>query len=214
MKCVAWSRSLLVIVLALGLASCKTKPVTQLEYMPDMARQSSVRPEEADPKAPGGIGMRQPPAGTVPRGYQPYTIAQMDTVAANALSDPLDPTPDVLAAGKKYFNTYCIVCHGARGDGLGFVVPKFTQPPSLFSDKLVAWTDGRIFHTMTMGQGLMPSYASQIPAEQRWAIVKYVRVLQRAARPSAEDRLAARRSGIGFESDLPDTGKPVIWPAK
>jgi mono/diheme cytochrome c family protein len=214
MKCVAWTRSLLLALLALSLISCKTKPVTQLEYMPDMSRQASVRPEEADPKAPGGVGMRQPPAGTVPRGYAPYTIGLTDTLAANALANPLAATPDVLATGKKYFNVYCIVCHGARGDGLGYVVPKFTQPPILYSDKAMAWSDGRIFHTLTMGQGLMPSYASQIPVEQRWAIVKYVRALQRAAHPTAEDRLAARRSGVGLESDLPDTGKPVLWPAK
>jgi mono/diheme cytochrome c family protein len=88
------------------------------------------------------------------------------------------------------------------------------MPPVLFSDKVVNWTDGRLYHTITMGQGLMPSYATQILPEQRWAIVHYVRALQRAARPTAADLAAAKSSPLSLESDLPDTGKPVIWPKK
>jgi mono/diheme cytochrome c family protein len=208
-----WRFSLL-LLLAFGLASCKTKTVPILEYMPDMFRQPSVAAQDYDSLAPNGIGMRLPVAGTVPRDYEPYGIAQMDTVAANALANPLTPTRSVLEAGKKYYNTYCIVCHGARGDGLGYIVPKFTQPPVLYSDKVVDWTDGRIYHTMTMGQGLMPSYASQVLPEQRWAIVHYVRALQKAARPTAADLQAAKSSGISLDSDLPDTGKVEMWPKK
>jgi mono/diheme cytochrome c family protein len=84
----------------------------------------------------------------------------------------------------------------------------------LYSDKVVNWTDGRIYHTMTMGQGLMPSYASQVLPEQRWAIVHYVRALQKAARPTAADLQAAKSSGISLDSDLPDTGKVEMWPKK
>ena len=74
--------------------------------------------------------------------------------------------------GQKIFNTYCIVCHGPRGDGAGFVVPPFPRPPSLFSDKIVGLTDGRIFHVITKGQNnIMPSYASQIAPEDRWAVI-------------------------------------------
>jgi mono/diheme cytochrome c family protein len=214
MKYAMWARSLLLMGLAVGFVSCKTKPITQLEYMPDMYRQMSVRAQEYDATAPGGVGMRQPVIGTVPRGYEPYTIALTDTTAANKLVNPMARTADALAAGKKYYNTYCIVCHGARGDGMGYIVPKFTMPPVLFSDKVVNWTDGRLYHTITMGQGLMPSYASQILPEQRWAIVHYVRALQRAARPTAADLAAAKTSTLTLENDLPDTGKTVLWPKK
>jgi len=209
-----WKYSLLLLLTALVLASCKTKSYPQIEYMPDMYRQPSLHPQEYDSTAPNGVGMRPPVAGTVARGYEPYTVAIADTNAANALVNPLQPTEDVLAAGKKYFNTYCIVCHGARGDGRGFIVPKFTMPPVLFSDKVMAWPDGRIFHTMTMGQGLMPSYATQIPAAYRWTIVYYVRALQRAAHPTPEDLQVAKRSMITLDSDLPDTGSAQRWPAK
>jgi len=208
-----WKASTL-LLMALIFVSCKTKSYTQLEYMPDMYRQPSVQAQEYDPSTPNGVGMRPPVAGTVPRGYEPYDIAIMDTVAANALANPLLPTQDVMAAGQKYFNTYCIVCHGARGDGRGYIVPKFTMPPVLYSDKLMAWSDGRIYHTITMGQGLMPSYATQILPEQRWAIVYYVRALQKAAHPTPPDLQAARRSTFTLDDDLPDTAKVQRWPKR
>ena len=208
-----WKVSTL-LLLALGLASCKTKSFTQLEYMPDMYRQHSMHAQEYDPTVANGEGMRLPVAGTVPRGYEPYTIAITDTNAANALPNPLHPTTDVMEAGRKYFNTYCIVCHGARGDGMGYIVPKFTMPPILYSDKVMAWSDGRIYHTITMGQGLMPSYATQILPEQRWAIVYYVRALQKAAHPTPQDLQAARSSLITLDTDLPDTAKSQRWPTK
>jgi mono/diheme cytochrome c family protein len=128
--------------------------------------------------------------------------------------NPLEPTPDVLESGKKYFNTYCIVCHGARGDGRGYIVPKFTMPPSLFSDKLIHWTDGRIYHTVTLGQGLMSSYATQLRPSQRWAVIHYVRALQRAANPTETDLATMKREGLSLETDLPDTGKATLWPKK
>jgi mono/diheme cytochrome c family protein len=205
---------LMLICVGVTITACQRKPITQMEYMPDMYRQMSVKPQEYDPTAPAGIGMRQPVEGTVPRDFEPYVIPLTDTTAANALNNPLPASAEMLAMGRKYYDTFCIVCHGARGDGRGYIVPKFTMPPVLHSEKVRHWPDGRIFHTITLGQGLMPSYASQIPAEERWAIVHYVRALQRAANPSAEDLQAARTSPITLESDLPDTGKVERWPKK
>jgi mono/diheme cytochrome c family protein len=207
-------RAAVLTLAAFTVVSCTTKKYTQLEYMPDMYRQLSLRPQEPDASAPAGVGMRQPPPGTVPRDYEPYMIGVTDTTLANAMSNPLQPTPEVLAAGRKYFNNYCIVCHGARGDGRGFIVPKFTMPPPLFSDKVVHWSDGRIYYVISNGQGLMNSYASQLLPEQRWAIIHYVRALQRAARPSPDDVAASRMSPYTLDDDLPDTARTQAWPAK
>lgn len=211
MKYAAWICSLVALMLLTG---CKTKKTTQLEYMPDMARQISVRAQEADPTAPNGIGMRQIPAGTVPRDYQPYTLGLADTMDANKLVNPLPRTEDVLETGKKYYDTYCIVCHGARGGGDGFIIPKFTQPPSLYSDKLLNWPDGRIYHVITLGQGLMASYATQLLPEQRWAVIHYIRALRKAAHPDAADLAAAQSSSISLASDLPDTAQKSVQPKK
>ncbi len=205
MKYAAWICSLLMAATLLG--GCKTKSQPLVEYMPDMYHQISVRAQEYDPTAPGGVGMRQPVAGTVARGYEPYPYTFADSLLADQMVNPLLPTQDVLETGRKYFDTYCIVCHGARGDGHGYIIPKFTQPPSLYSEKLLNWTDGRIYHTITLGQGLMNSYATQLLPEQRWAVVHYVRALQRAAYPTADDLQAAKDSTFTMESDLPDTAK-------
>lgn len=192
MKSVAWICSLL--ALALLFAGCKTKSYPIVEYMPDMYHQISLKAQEYDPAAPNGVGMRQPVAGTIPRGYEPYPYAFADTTLADQLINPLPMTAEILEVGRKYYNTYCIVCHGERGDGLGFIVPKFTQPPPLFSEKLLRWPDGRIYHTISLGQGLMSSYATQLLPEQRWAVVNYVRALQRAAHPTEDDLAAAKKS--------------------
>ncbi len=196
------------------LMSCGKKSIPTLEYMPDLYRQASMKAQEWDPHSPNGVGMKVPPAGTIPVNFEPYSIALLDTLAANALVNPLTPTEEVLAAGRKYYNTFCVVCHGVQGDGKGYIVPKFTMPPSLLSDKLLAWPDGRIYHTVTMGQGLMPSYKQQVPSDKRWAIIHYVRALQRAAHPQPQDSLQMATGRFNFMDDAPDTAKAVLWPKR
>ena len=195
----------LLILSAIVMISCEHRETPQLEYMPDMYRQLSVQAQEFDPASENGVAMRMPVEGTVPRGYEPYRYGFADTVQVDAMVNPYRPTKENLDVGKKYYMTYCVVCHGATGDGYGYIVPKFTQPPSLYSDKLMNWTDGRIYHTITIGQGLMPNYASQLLPKQRWAVVNYVRALQRAAHPTAEDLKLSEGSEFTFEDDLPDT---------
>lgn len=130
--------------------------------------------------------MRTPPAGTVPRGFRPYTYPDLET-AGRDLKNPRTRTKAVLNQGKVLYNAYCIVCHGKSGEGDGSVVPKYPRPPSLVADKIRDYPDGSIFHVITMGQNLMPSYADRLDAEERWAVVHYVRALYRAKNPSKDD---------------------------
>jgi mono/diheme cytochrome c family protein len=177
--------SLLALLAATG---CGTKKETALEFMPDMAYGPRLAAQHEDPLRPGEPVMRNPVPGTVPRGYTPYRFAQADTAQAMAeLTNPLPRTADVLGRGQRVYMTYCVVCHGPKGDGQGYIVPKFPMPPPLFSDKVRNWPDGRIYHIITRGQNLMPSYASQILPEDRWAAIHYVRALQRAAHPNPQD---------------------------
>jgi mono/diheme cytochrome c family protein len=99
------------------------------------------------------------------------------------LQNPLPRNRTTIARGQQMYNSYCIVCHGAKGKGDGNVVPKFPMPPSLHSDKVRGYPDGAIFHVMTAGQNLMSSYASQIDPADRWAIVHYIRALQASVNP-------------------------------
>lgn len=153
-------------------------------YMPDMSFSPAYKAQEEG-------SMRTPPAGTIARGHRPYPYAADPEAAGVNLKNPLPRTAAVMQAGKNLFNTYCIVCHGPSGEGDGYVVPKFPRPPTLQSDKIKNYPDGRIFHIITMGQNLMPSYASQIEPEERWQIIHYLRALYRSKHPTAQDLKAA-----------------------
>ncbi len=127
-----------------------------------------------------GSSIRVPPEGTVPRNYEPYPYEQgeIDLAGAN-LKNPLPLTQAVLARGQKEYEIYCMVCHGGLGKGDGPVIPRMTAPPSLITGASVDWQDGKIFHMITMGRANMSSYAAQIRPADRWAIVHYVRQLQK-----------------------------------
>lgn len=183
------ARRVAVAALAAALAAgCSTKKQPAMEYMPDMFYGPRLAAQHEDPLHPGVSVMRNPVPGTVPRDYTPYRYAQADTAQAQSeLQNPLPRTGEVLGRGQRVYMTYCVVCHGPKGDGQGYIVPKFPMPPALYSDKVRNWPDGRIFHVITRGQNLMPSYASQILPEDRWAAIHYVRALQRAAHPNPQD---------------------------
>jgi len=185
------------------MACTNSKP--PLDFIgPNMVKGPDLKAQSADcymnehlptpsPKFKTGCiqGVRVPPTGTIPITFEPYPYPNDPEAAGRLLRNPLRPTKSILEKGQTLYNTFCAVCHGNNGDGSGYIVPKFPQPPSLFSEKVRNWTDGRIFHVMTAGQNLMPSYASQVTADERWAIVHYMRVLQRAANPSDSDIKAA-----------------------
>jgi mono/diheme cytochrome c family protein len=196
----------LVLALAIPglLAGCShRKEQPALEYMPNMAYSPAIKAQNEDPMRPGLSAMRPPVPGTVPRGFTPYRYALGDSlIAQSELVNPLPRTAEVLGRGQRVFMTYCVVCHGPKGDGQGYIVPKFPMPPSLLSVKVTGWSDGRIFHTVTLGQNLMPSYASQILPEDRWAVIHYVRALERAGHPLPQDLKAA-----GIQPD--STGAPA-----
>jgi mono/diheme cytochrome c family protein len=69
-------------------------------------------------------------------------------------------------------------------------------PPSFHEDRVVAMPDGQLFHTITYGVRNMPSYGKQIPAEDRWAIVAYLRALQRSQRATISDVPESERANL------------------
>lgn len=157
------------------------------EYMPDMADQPALKAQKYDPNLPHHRSLLTPVPGTIARDVQPYPYKGDPEGAGQNLKNPLPATREILLAGEKVFKTYCSVCHGSEGLGNGSVVPPFPPPPSLHSEKIRGWSDGRIYHVVTEGQGIMPAYASQIEPEKRWTAIHYVRALQRAHHPKPED---------------------------
>jgi mono/diheme cytochrome c family protein len=135
-----------------------------------------------------GLAMRHPPAGAV--AYQ----AAIDPVVATGLGDdgkpvaasPLPVTAATLVRGRSRFDVYCATCHGLLGDGESQVALNMSlrKPPSLHAYRDVG--DGYIFRVLSNGFGLMPSYASELSVEDRWAVVAYVRALQLSQHASVE----------------------------
>lgn len=187
----------------LAISGCgHRKSVPAMEYMANMAYGPSVHAQNEDPLNPGASAMRAPVPGTVPRGFTPYRYAVADSLLAQKeLVNPLPRTADVLGRGQRVFMTHCVVCHGPKGDGQGYIVPRFPMPPSLLTPRVSGWPDGRIYHIITRGGSLMPSYAPQILPEDRWAVIHYVRALERAANPLPQDLAAA-----GIKADSTQAG--------
>ena len=93
-----------------------------------------------------------------------------------------------LARGRERFDIYCAPCHGRTGSGDGMVVRRgYRHPPSLHDDRLRSAPVGHFFDVMTNGFGAMPDYAAQVPAEDRWAIIAYMRALQLSEHASVTD---------------------------
>jgi mono/diheme cytochrome c family protein len=130
--------------------------------------------------------MRVPVEGTVAKGFIPYPFVG-ETDPSKVLSNPYLPTKENLDLGEKKYLTFCSPCHGNFGDGDSRLNEQFPNPPSLHSERARDFSDGWIYHVITIGQNVMPSYASQITREERWAIVNYIRVLQRAKNATYSD---------------------------
>lgn len=172
------------VVSVLLLAACNAgENQTNIELMQGMMDQISVKAQDWDPAAPTDSTNRVPPEGTVPMGHKPYRYVGDPIGAEKNLKNPIqgDISPEVILLGKTKYEIYCLVCHGAGGAGDGPVAEKMPlRPPSLLTEKVRNFSDGRVFHIITDGQGVMGPYASQIPDEDaRWAIVNYVRTLQK-----------------------------------
>jgi len=159
-------------------------------YMPPfdwMMEQQKINPQMKSELFADGFGMRSPVEGTVARGHLPYPFKGQPDLAGKFLVNPILPTESVLELGKKKYDTFCSPCHGNFGDGDSRLRGQFPNPPTLHSDKSRGWSDGMIFHVVTEGQNIMPSYASQIKERDRWAVVHYVRALLRAKHATEAD---------------------------
>ncbi|MCW8961116.1 MAG: DUF3341 domain-containing protein [Ignavibacteriaceae bacterium] len=151
-----------------------------------MDEQQKIIPQSKSEFFSDERGMRLPVEGTVARGFIPYPFAG-DKEPKEVLSNPYFPTKENLELGQRKFLTYCSPCHGNYADGDSRLQGQFPNPPTLHSDRARNFPDGMIYHIITNGQNIMPSYASQVTREERWAIVHYIRVLQRAKNASESD---------------------------
>ena len=161
-----------------------------------MMEQEKIVAQNSSDFFDDGRGMRLPVEGTVARGFIPYPyIGEVNP--EEVLANPYLPTEENIELGQRKYLTYCSPCHGNFGDGDSRLNGQFPNPPTLHSNRARDFNDGLINHIMTNGQNIMPSYASQVTREERWAIVNYIRVLQRAKNANDSD-LESIKNGDSF----------------
>ncbi len=181
--------ALLLAVVGFSVACTKKNPELSsqpnVELIQDMMDSPALKAQDHEPSDQKKASSRLPPEGTVPVGFVPYKYAGDAATAASKLKNPYagNTKTELLELGRKKFEIYCALCHGYGGAGDGPIAAKMAPvPPPLISDKVRALNDGGIFHIITDGQGVMSSYAYQLVNENdRWAIVNYVRSLQKLA---------------------------------
>jgi len=152
-----------------------------------MMEQPKLNPQQKSSIFSDGFGMRMPVEGTVARNYLPYAYKNQPEEAEKYLVNPLPVNKSILELGQKKYDIYCSPCHGYYGEGDSRLRGQFPNPPSLHSEKVRTWPDGRIFHVITEGQNIMPSYSTQLTVDERWAIIHYIRALQRSLNAKETD---------------------------
>lgn len=171
---------------AVGFTSCEKKDANSpgVEFMPDMYRSPSLESNMSYTSFETGElkqANRLPVKGTIARGYLPYVYGNDTAGYANAgryLRNPLQRTEANLKQGEELYGKFCVHCHGASGQGDGLVGSKLPGAPPSYTGPLKNLPEGKIFHSITYGKGLMGSHASQLTQEERWKVVFYVQKLQ------------------------------------
>ncbi len=155
------------------------------DYFPDMFYSTAYETFSRNPNFADGMTMRVPEMGSVARGYIPFNYTndpESRIKAGKELVNLFPSTEENLTYGRYIYTTFCIDCHGAKGDGNGYLFTSglyLMKPRSLTDSTSVALKDGELYHTITLGIRSMGSYGSQIAAADRWKMVLYIRELQK-----------------------------------
>jgi mono/diheme cytochrome c family protein len=180
---------LVVVLLALGAAGCRQ----------DMHDAPRFKPLAASDFYADGRASRNPPTGTVARGWLRADEA-LYTGRINgelATEFPFAIAHADLQRGRERYNIYCTPCHGLIGDGQGMVVQRgLRRAASYHQERLREEPPGYFFDVITNGFGAMQGYAEQVPVRDRWLIAAYVRVLQLSQHATTAEVPADRRNDL------------------
>ncbi|MFO8028172.1 MAG: cytochrome c [Opitutales bacterium] len=187
-----------------------------LEVFPDMDRQARYKPQGENSFFPDRRNDRPVPVNTVARGnylnYEQVFSEDFDdtnlgrtTFLQGKNSDgtwveklPVDVDYSLMEMGREKYEIFCSSCHGLAGDGNGVTKPYGILATSYHDDRLRDEADGYIFDVITNGKGLMYGLKDRLAPEERWAVVLYVRALQRSQNASEDDVPAGERAELGI----------------
>jgi cytochrome c553 len=178
---------------------------------PGMKQGRKIHPQEASAFFADGRADRLPPAHVVAASYGPagqpladddhlYRGRAPDGSFARGFPASLPVTLALVQRGRDRFSIYCAPCHGAVGDGNG-ITKRYGMgaTPSYHDDRIRSMAEGEIFNTITNGKGNMNPYADKLSARDRWAVIAYVRALQRARHATTADVPEAHRAELGLQ---------------
>lgn len=193
----------LVVVSVIAIMGFRGSTFTEppLEMFPDMDAQSKYRPQGASAFFADGRTDRLPVEGTVARGLlkDDEFLHYGKDGDSFAKGFPMTVDADLIDLGAAKYEIYCTPCHGGTGDGNGVTKSRgMLTTPSYHDDRLRDMAEGEIFNTLTNGKGLMGYYKDKLSPEERWAVIAYMRVLQRSQNASVEDVPEANRKDLGL----------------
>jgi len=211
-----WINPVLIVLAALALvpfalvarARATRSEHPRLHVISDMDNQARFKSQQVDPWFADGRAMRPPVEGTVAREGLRLDDAYYRGTSGGGYIDgfpaPFALTRETIERGHERFDIYCAPCHGLSGYGDGIVAKRaerlqqgtWIPPASLHVEPALTRPTGHLFNTITNGIRTMPSYGAQISVEDRWAIVAYVRALQRSQHARIEDVPADLRSTL------------------
>jgi mono/diheme cytochrome c family protein len=193
----------LAVVLAAGVIGCARERKSEkppIHLNPNMDDQPKYKAQAKSKFFEDGSTMRMPVPGTVARGE----LRDDDVFYKGKNKDgsfvkeaPVEADLQLIKRGRERFDIYCAPCHSRVGDGRGIMITRgYVPPPTFHSDRIRQMPDGQIFDVITHGVRNMPSYAHQVPPEDRWAIVMYLRALQRSQNATRDDIPAELRETV------------------
>lgn len=202
-----------VVVLLLSVMGFRGMTATRppVEFFPDMDHQAKYKPQAESAFFADGRADRPIPAGTVPYGRsaaqadpsflkaddQHYAGKNADGSFLKGFPSDIVVNEAFVRRGQNRYQIYCAPCHGALGDGNGITKSYgMVATPTYHDDRLRGMADGEIFNTITHGKNTMFPYADKLSAEERWAVIAYVRALQRAHHATIDDVPLEQRGGL------------------
>jgi hypothetical protein len=177
-----------------------------------MKDQPRFEPLEESHFYADGASARLPVEGTIARGQlrlDDHLYRGLRPDGRFATDYPMPLAAAMLARGRERYDIFCSPCHDTSGDGLGMIVRRgFKRPPSFHEQRLRDMPVGYYFDVISNGFNQMSSYASQIPIEDRWAIVAYVQALQLRRQAKLSDLPLALQERLQ-RGEIVDTGGEV-----
>lgn len=155
-----------------------------------MYDQPKLRPLQADEFFKNGMASQPLVEGTVPRGHLNDDKHLHDGVVGGNVVDtfPYPITTEIVKRGQQRYDIFCAPCHDRAGTGNGMIVQRgFKQPPSYHIPRLQESSPGYFYNVIKNGFGVMSGYAPQIPVNDRWAIVAYIKALQYSQNAKIDD---------------------------